>query len=350
MKTKLLIILFLLLLVASLSSCNNKLNKYSKNYFAFGTEIDVTIYAKTSKEADSYFSETSKIIKEFNKLTDRYTDYENTSGIYYINHNAGSVIEINQSLFDLIKYSIEQESILLNDDKPYFTIGIGMISDIYHDLFNNHNGESFNLSDLNLEYDDNITTDTSLIVLDSINSTIMIPSNMSLDLGGIAKGYTVEILKDYYNKNNIKYVIDAGNSSISTNYGNPNRRNNEFRIGLRKPTIDNNTDVFGVLNLELNKSISTSAFYQKYIIVDNNIWPSIIDPYTYRPVETDILSISIITSNSALGDILSTTLYMAGYDKAVNFIESNSDIEGIIYKDDNTIFVSTGLTTLFEQK
>ena len=349
MMKKALLIIFLSLLLFSLSSCKAN-TKFSKNYFAFGTEISIDIYGIKEKDADIYFKKTKGIIDTYNRLTDRYNDYSNTDGVYNINKNAGKETKIDPLLIELIEYSIDKENLVKLDDKTYFTIGIGKVSDLYHDLFENHNMESFTESELNINYDIDIETDTSKISINKVNNTILIPNNMSLDFGGVAKGYAVEIIKKYYEENNIKYVIDAGSSSISTNYGNPNRDNSVLKVGLKKPTLNNTDEVFGILDLDINYSISTSAFYQKYVLVDNKIYSSILSKYTYKPVETDIYSITIVNKDSSIGDILSTSLYMIGYDNAINYINSNEEIEGIIYKSDGTIFISEGLKNKFTIK
>ncbi len=338
---KKLLVLFIFLFLIVLSSCANKLNPYTKTFFVFSTEVNITIYDKDKKHAEESLKYANEILSIYNKLCDRYTDYSNTLGVYYLNKNAGETIKIDPRLYDLLKYSVaNSQNILNSDNKPVFSIGIGKVSDIYHDLFENHNKETIEHIDINTDI--NTTTDSSLIeFLD--DNYVKIPNGMSVDLGGVAKGYAINILKEYYNQNDIKYVMDAGNSSIVTNYGNPSRKNSVYKIGLRNPELNKNDSVFGILDLDLNVVASTTAYYQKYFIMDNTIYSSILDPYTYKPVDTDILSITVLSFNASIGDILSTSLYMIGYDEAIKYDIENDDISLIIYKNDGSIYVSETL-------
>ena len=344
---KRLIILSLLFLSLFLLSSCDRIGEYKKSFIYFQTEIEVTIYSNNKSDAEQMIEYAKTLFELYNNLTDRYRDYKDTIGIYYINSHKDEEITICDELYDLIKYSIINSKEIVDDNqKPYFTIGIGKISDIYKPIFDEYEGESVDSSVFGIEHITQLSFNTNVddIILDDNKKTIIIPSSISLDLGGIAKGYAVEKLTEYYNEKEIKYIINAGSSNIITNYGNPKRKNNDLIIGLKDPNSSlYENSIYCSLPIPLNQAMVTSGDYQKYFMYDGKRYSHIISPSTNLPVDTDIRSITIITDSNAFGDILSTTLFMMGSMKAIEYIENHNDIDAIIYLSNDEIYISPNL-------
>ena len=350
---KLISFLLLILLLVTLSSCTT-LKEYKKLSIYFSTEMEITIYSNNNIDAENALKYGFDLFEKYNNLTDRYNDYSGVKGIYYINHHPNEEIEIDLDLFKLLEYSIEKSKLIVDDlNNPYFTIGIGKLSDIYHPMFIDYEGLEIpdGVFDKDTIKNMSFDTDVSKIILSDVNYTVMIPNTLSLDLGGIAKGYAVEKLAEYYDEHDIKYIINAGASNIITNYGNPKRVNNEFIIGLKDPNtkIDETAKIYGTLKVPKNKAIVTSGDYQKYFIYENKRYSHIISPSTHLPADTDIRSITLVVDSNSYGDILSTTLFIMGSEKAIEYISNTRNVEGIIYLNSGEIFVSDGLKSSFKE-
>ncbi|MBP5343249.1 FAD:protein FMN transferase [bacterium] len=337
---KMFVILTVFLIVLLLSSCGT--HEYSDELIYFQTKIVITIYDESYSDSKEYISYAKKLFEDYNNLSDRYLDYDNTYGIYYINHHPNETIKIDERLFNLIKFSKDEgKKIIDQDNKPYFNILIGKLSDIYNDIFDKYEGKAVTseVFDKNQISSINFDFDLDQIELDNVHKTIKIPDTVSIDLGGIAKGYAVNELVKYYNDNGVKYFIDAGQSNLITNTVNP-KRNGNFVIGLRHPeTSDNRLRLYATINLEKNKALVTSADYQKYFIYDNEIYSSILSTSTNLPASTDIRSISILHDSSALGDIISTVSFMMGSKKAIEYL-NNENISYIMYLKNGEIIYS----------
>lgn len=341
-------LIYLLTILLLLTSCKSNLKEIKKNYLFFDTNVSITLYS--NKNEEKIIRDIESTLALYDSICNRYKETSfDFNGIYEVNQSSNEEIIIPKELYDLIEYSI-------NNENDYFKIGIGKISDIWHDIFSDSDINSCEtpisstlppkeLTDIKYE------VDSSNIVLNKENSSIKLLNNISLDLGGIAKGYCQKLITDLLDKNDIKYIVNFGNSNIKTNYGNPNRKNNAFYVGLQNPNYkecNNENLIYARLNAPLNKTIVTSGDYQKYIIVENIRYSHILDPNTNYPVITDIRSITLVLDDGGLGDILSTTLFMMGKEKAIDYIENNPNIGGIIFDTENQIYVSDDLFELVD--
>ena len=100
------------------------------------------------------------------------------------------------------------------------------------------------------------STDLDTLILMG-NNTIKKTSNISLDLGGIAKGYATEKVGAYLESIGLdKYLITAGTSSIKVG---KHYNNNKYKIGLLSP--EDGMTQYKVL-LGNNISITTSGSYK----------------------------------------------------------------------------------------
>ena len=329
------LILFLGLLL--LSSCKAR-KAQTHDYTYFDTMIRISIYSNTNQ--DEVFNKTNEILKEYHIITNRYEEETNNlKGIYSLNKNKTNV-KVDKRLIELIKESIKDYGV-----SDYFNILVGKVSDLWHPYFSDYNeADETNTNKITTLPDTStliVEKDTSKIIIDEVNETISLTQNMSIDLGGIVKGYVSKVLIDYYDSLNLKYTIDMGQSNIYTNIGNPNRKNNDYYVGLINPS--NKNTIYSRLNLKQGYSIVTSGDYQRYFTYNDRIYSHILDINTKESVVTDIRSISIILKDPMVGDIYSTSLFMMGSTKAIEFVNNHDDLECIIYKNNGDIVKSSNM-------
>ena len=329
------LVLFIGLLL--LSSCKAN-NAQTRDYTYFDTMIRITIYSNVDQKET--FNKTNEILKDYHIITNRYEDEtDNLKGIYSLNKNKTNV-KVDKRLIELLKDSIKNYGV-----SDYFNILIGSVSDLWHPYFESYNEADETNNDKITSLPDTssliVEKDTSKIIIDEESETISITNDMSIDLGGIVKGYVSKVLIDYYDSLNLKYVIDMGQSNIYTNYGNPKRKDNSYYVGLINPSDKKN--VYSIINLKPGYSIVTSGDYQRYFTYNNRIYSHILDINTKESAVTDIRSISIILKDPMIGDIYSTSLFMMGSVKAIEFVNSHDDLECIIYKNNGEIIKSSNM-------
>jgi thiamine biosynthesis lipoprotein len=184
------------------------------------------------------------------------------------------------------------------------------------------------------------------IILYNTDNPYLIKSNtdIKIDFGAIAKGYICDKAGDIIESHNINrgalkilsniYLI--GNRVIE-NSGEYSERN--FTVNIENPrrTINNNSNCIYVENIK-DKAITTSADNYRYYIYNNKIYSHIISPFTGKPTDNGIISVSVFTDTGAKADAYSTAGFVMGLKQAINFYTENQ-INAIIITSDYNYYV-----------
>ena len=64
-------------------------------------------------------------------------------------------------------------------------------------------------------------------------------------------------------------------------------------------------------------SIVTSGIYERKFEENGVIYHHILDPFTGRPVRSDVISVTVISESALIGDVLSTSTLLIGSERAV---------------------------------
>jgi thiamine biosynthesis lipoprotein len=162
---------------------------------------------------------------------------------------------------------------------------------------------------------------------------------IQIDLGGIAKGYIADCLKEYLTGEGVTGgIIDLGGNILCIG---GKTDTDPFRIGIQQPFADRNETIATV---ELrDKSVVSSGVYQRYIKTeDGKIYHHILDPSTGYSYDNGLLGVTIICDNSVDGDGLSTTVFALGQEKGMELVESLDGVEAAFINEDEQITYSTG--------
>lgn len=93
----------------------------------------------------------------------------------------------------------------------------------------------------------------------------------------------------------------------------------------------------------------TSGGYERYFEQDGTIYHHIIDPATGYPAENGLVSVTVVSEDGTLADALSTSLFVMGKDKAVEYWQAHSgEFEAVLLDENGTIYVTDGISDHFE--
>lgn len=162
-----------------------------------------------------------------------------------------------------------------------------------------------------------------------------------LDLGGIAKGYVVDLIRQYLTSEDVdvtNYTVDAGTSSQTYGY---NANNGSWEVRIINP-FDELVEIFPEMAILLgvdvtNKSVSTSGQYVRKYTTEGVEYSHIIDGTRGAPAQTGIKSITLTFPDdngsefwACKADCLSTALTVLGRDGIVDFFNSDFCVENKI--------------------
>lgn len=253
------------------------------------------------------------------------------SEISAINHAGGQPVKVSDETAELIKLGIKYGDL----SGGLFDITIAPVST----LWNFKDNETGTLPDPAALEEAVTHVDYRQIQVDKDTVTLSDP-DARIDLGGIAKGYIADRLKDYLEEEGVRHaLINLGGNmaAVGDRYG-----GGPFRIGLQKPFASEGT---AMTSVEItDQSVVTSGCYERYFEKDGTIYHHILDPRTGYPIQNGLYQVTIISDSSADGDALSTACYALGLEKGMELIESLEGIEAVFVTSDYEIQATSGVT------
>lgn len=160
-----------------------------------------------------------------------------------------------------------------------------------------------------------------------------------LDMASIAKGYASDLVAKALSDNaSENYLVEIG-GEIAFAGLNPERV--PWRVGVSKPIFDTlglaSDELACVLHLTGKGGMATSGNYHNYKVrPDGSRYAHTIDPLSGRPIESDVLSATIIAPNCAIADALATASMTLGSERALQLCEAWNEVECLLLVTDST--------------
>lgn len=299
----------------------------SKEFFAMDTYMEVDAYGDNGEKA------VAKAEKEVNKLDSILSTGRSTSEISKLNKNKKQVVSADtMSLIkESIKISKETNSAFNPTIYPLMELW-GFTTKNYYVPKDNEIKPLLNHMDI-----DNIKID------ERKNEVSFKDSNMKIDLGAIAKGYTSSKIIDIFKENNIKSGMVTLGGNVQVLGKKPD--GSLWKVGIQNPIGED--EYLGVLQTS-DKAVITSGGYERNFTKNGKTYHHILDPSNGYPANNGLTSVTIISSDGTLADALSTSLFVMGKDKAIDFYKkSNYNFDFILYTSDNKLIISDGIEDIF---
>ncbi len=149
---------------------------------------------------------------------------------------------------------------------------------------------------------------------------------MALDLGGFGKEYAVDVVA--------QIALDHGIADVLVDFGHDIRALGKppgrpaWHIGLENPNQPGATA--GSVGLVGNRGIASSGDYIRRVTLNGKRYGHIIDPRTGWPVANGCVQATGIAGTCLHAGVLSTTAFVLGVPKGIEFIQSFPGAEGLI--------------------
>ncbi|PLY47293.1 thiamine biosynthesis protein ApbE [Lelliottia sp. F153] len=179
-------------------------------------------------------------------------------------------------------------------------------------------------------------TDPADVLLDDTASSVFLTKpGMEIDLGAIAKGYIADRVRDYLRKEGETLGLINLGGNIQT-LGAPE---GGWSLGIKTP-FGGADELVGTLTVE-NKSVVTSGTYERFFERDGKRYHHILNPRTGYPLDNELDSVTIISTNSIDGDIWTTLIYGMGVEKGCAALRARPDIEAVFVTKTNEVVLSS---------
>jgi len=294
--TSILLICFSLIL----SGCDSEPQTRQGKFFAFGTEIDVSLYDIDEEVAENTIE----------VLEDAFSNVNNTwhawqpSTLTTINKaiSEGQTIAIEEDTAQLINLAKS----LASDSQHLFNPAAGKLFELWgfhqDNWFESHPPPSE--ADINTWLASQPTMDNIQITDGKLSSN----NNMvKLGFGAFAKGFAVDTAIEALQQQGItNAIVNIGGDlrAIGSHGQRP------WIIGIRHPRQNG---MVASIALKGDESVFTSGDYERFFQYEGKRYPHIIDPRTGYPAE-QATSVTVLHSNASIADAAATALFVAGDD------------------------------------
>ena len=294
---------------------------YTYSTVLMGSPIQLSLFSEDSALASRAFG----IIK---KYEDVLTVNRPVSQVMAINHAAGQhAVKVSEAVYALIKCAKAASRV----HGSAFNLAIGPLVKVWRIGFQGARvpvaAEIASLLHL--------TRPEDVILNDEKCSVFLVRAGMEIDLGAIAKGFIADRVRDFLHQNGVENaLINLGGNVLALGVS-----QGPWSVGLKKPFAAAEALV-GTVEV-VNKSVVTSGVYERYFEQDGRRWHHILDPRSGYPLDNELDSVTIISSDSLDGDIWTTLIYGLGVDKGCAVLRQRDDIEAIFITKNRDIILSS---------
>lgn len=298
-------------------------NVHTKEMYALDTIITITAYGDKAPNAIEAAEREILRLEKLFSVTDAESD------ISRINSADGGTVTVSEETAELILRSKEISSGCFGA----FDISIYPLVSLW----------GFTKNEYSVPNSADLQSALKLVDFSKIDvkgTAVTLPRGMSIDLGGVAKGYISEKTADVLKENGVESAVISLGGNIYTVGIRADKK--EWAIGLKNPDGEGN---LAVINCE-ETAIITSGGYQRYFTENGKKYHHILSPSSGCPAESGIKSSTVISTDSTLADALSTAFYVLGAEKSVQLAEKFG-VDFVFVTDDGKVLLSDGIADRF---
>ena len=300
--------------------CSAEVTKMSEVGFYLDTVITLTAYVEDGQVLKDAMEECGR----YEKLLSRTIE---GSDVWRINHANGESTEVSEDTITVLACAVRISEL----SGGAFDVTIAPAST----LWDFTSGKAV-LPDADTLAEAAKLVDYTQIRLDG--NTVTLPAGMMIDLGGIAKGYIADQIRNYLEKCGVKSAILSFGGNVVAIGTKPD--GSQWTIGIQD--IDKGTGTSMLKTWSSGGSVVTSGIYERGFDLDGVRYHHLLSPETGWPVQNELASVTIFSESSMEGDALSTAAFVLGKEAGLSMTESLEGVEAIFISRDRTVTCTSG--------
>ena len=289
-----------------------------------GTSITIEFWHHNQQVANALIQ---RVMAEMKRVDQLMSPYIASSELSQINETASvRPVIVSQELFDLIALSLRHGQ---------WSGGVFDITYASVGRFYNYR-KSIKPENNAIEQALPLVDYRAVTLNPSARSVAFEKEGTKIDLGGIAKGHAVDSAILYLHRHGVRHAtVSAGGDSRILG----DRRGRPWMMGIKDPRGEGH-----IVSLPLQDlSVSTSGDYERYFIDQSGIrHHHILNPKDGLSASL-VRSVTILGPNATMTDALSTTVFVMGVKKGLNYINGIADVSAIIIDGEGKLHYSNDL-------
>lgn len=162
---------------------------------------------------------------------------------------------------------------------------------------------------------------------------------MTIDLGGIAKGYAADRIIGVIREQHVKSAFTNIGGNVSVLGRRPDGQ--PWAVGIRHPREAGR--LLGAIQAQ-DCSVVTSGDYERcFAAPDGRRYHHLLNTATGRPVDSGLISVTVTAGNSALADALSTAVFVLGLEKGMMLLRKFEGTNALLVDSNLMVYVSEHL-------
>jgi thiamine biosynthesis lipoprotein len=294
---------------------------------AMGTFISQKVYGERAQEA------TTAAIDKIKHLEQLWNMFDPASEVSKLNQASGQAFHASAETIAVLKKSLALARLTNGAYDPT----IAPLSKLWKEKLANHSQPSADEIAALLPY-----VNYQRVNIDEHTASVSLGQGQQIDLGGIAKGYAADRIREIYRDHGISsaYVNLGGNVVTMGNKpdGTP------WRVGIQHPR-QARSETIAVVEVS-NQAVITAGDYEQFSDDNGHRLHHILNPKTGYPSNGDVISATIVGKDATSADAISTALFNLDPQARLELIQQQG-LAVVLVTNDHNVYLSKTLLPSF---
>jgi len=306
------------------AGCQQPPTEIVRNESLMGTIVTIKVVHTDGQAANASID---KAFAEMRRIEALLTNTATDSEVSRLN-TQGEVKPASPELIQVLRLSVEAGEL----SGGAFDVTVQPLLDLYthsfRDLKRPPTGEGINTTLEDVDYRK----------IEVHDGWAAIPTNMSITLGGIAKGYIIDVAFRVLQADGIENILVNAGGDIRARGSNAQRL--PWTLALQNPREA--TDYITRIHAS-DVAVATSGDYERYYDAEKK-FHHIVNPTTgYSAL--GLISVTVIADEAVRADSLATSVFVMGKDKGLTLIDSLEGVEALVITEERDVFRSSGFAS-----
>jgi len=281
---------------------------FSRTKKIFGTTLEILIPKDDDFDEDKAARAVIDVFALFDEFNLIFSRFDERSELSHL--NLGRRLKVSEPFFELLTFAVNLSKETDGVFNPLVDLSaIGYSHDFYENNF--------------VKDSDHFSLDIDNIVIDNSSPTVELKGNAKIDLGGCAKGFTVDKARKILEKYFRNFLVNAGGDLYASGLF----HGEKWQVGIEDPNdFEKDLQVLDVYDT----AVATSGSYRRKWLVDGEKHHHIVSGKNNESVFNDVVAVTVIANTTLEADVFAKIAFILGQVDGKKFL-LNKKVEGFFF-------------------